>query len=170
MGRRMTLGMGLVALAVGTAAMLGGCCTSAECGLSPSIVKERESEIVREDARWSGVAGTKDAAAVAAFYADDAVVYPPNSPMIVGRAGAERAWGEVFALPEGSISWSTVHSGMARAGDVGYTSGTYVMSFKGPDGKAVRDNGKFLCIWKRQADGSWKSIHDMWNTDLPMGR
>jgi ketosteroid isomerase-like protein len=25
--------------------------------------------------------------------------------------------------------------------------------------------GKYVCIWAKQADGTWKAIHDIWNTD-----
>lgn len=34
-------------------------------------------------------------------------------------------------------------------------------------GKATLDKGKFLTVWKKQADGSWKIIRDMYNSDLP---
>jgi ketosteroid isomerase-like protein len=31
----------------------------------------------------------------------------------------------------------------------------------------VADRGKYLAVWKKQADGSWKIEADMWNSDLP---
>ena len=34
-------------------------------------------------------------------------------------------------------------------------------------GKPIRDTGKILEIWKKQADGSWKCAVDTWNSDLP---
>ena len=50
-------------------------------------------------------------------------------------------------------------------GDLGFTAGTYEDSVKGPDGKTVNEKGKYLCVWKKQKDGTWKAIHDMWNAD-----
>jgi hypothetical protein len=29
------------------------------------------------------------------------------------------------------------------------------------------DKGKYLTVWKKQADGSWKVLFDMFNSDLP---
>jgi ketosteroid isomerase-like protein len=29
----------------------------------------------------------------------------------------------------------------------------------------VVQKGKYLCTWEKQADGSWKAAHDMWNSD-----
>ena len=34
-------------------------------------------------------------------------------------------------------------------------------------GKTIKDHGKFVEIWKKQADGSWKCAVDMFNSDLP---
>jgi len=39
------------------------------------------------------------------------------------------------------------------------------LPFRRPDGTLIRGGGKYLCVWQRQADGSWKAVHDMWNTD-----
>src|SRR6266702_2067927 len=33
-------------------------------------------------------------------------------------------------------------------------------------GKASSDRGKYLAVWKKQADGSWKAEADTWNSDL----
>ncbi len=43
------------------------------------------------------------------------------------------------------------------------------MSFNDPSGKMISDKGKYVTVWKKQADGSWKVMLDIFNTDLPMG-
>jgi ketosteroid isomerase-like protein len=115
------------------------------------------------DDDWSRTAATKDADKVAAFYADDAIAYPPNEPAVTGRAAAKKVWAAYFADSSFKISWKTTHAG--ANGDLGFTSGTYEDSYKGADGKLVSEQGKYLCVWKKQADGSWKAVHDMWNSD-----
>jgi ketosteroid isomerase-like protein len=119
--------------------------------------------LAMRDADWSAAAGSRDAKRVAAFYADDAIAYPPNMPMAIGRAAAEKVWAGAFADPSYRLAWKTVHADVR--GDLGYTSGTFEESVTGPDGKTVRGTGKYLCVWKKQGDGSWKAIHDMWNGD-----
>jgi len=119
--------------------------------------------LAKLDDDWSAAAATRDAAKVASFYADDALAYPPNEPVAVGRAAAQKVWAAYFAEPTFRISWKTTHAEVN--GDLGFTSGTYEDSYKGADGKMVQEKGKYLCVWKKQKDGSWKAIHDMWNAD-----
>jgi uncharacterized protein (TIGR02246 family) len=119
--------------------------------------------LVKLDDDWSKAAATRDAERVASFYAEDAIAYPPNEPAAVGRAAAKKVWAGYLADPNYTISWKTTHAEVR--GDLGYTTGTYEDALKGPDGKTVNGRGKYLCVWKKQRDGSWKAIHDMWNTD-----
>jgi ketosteroid isomerase-like protein len=121
--------------------------------------------LAKLDDDWSKVAATKDAERVASFYAEDAIAYPPNEPMTIGRSAAKKVWAAYFADPSFTISWKTVHAGVSKSGDLGFTTGTYEDSYKGADGKLVTEKGKYVCIWKKQKDGSWKAIHDTWNSD-----
>ncbi len=122
--------------------------------------------LAKLDDDWSKVAATRDAERVASFYAEDAIIYPPNEPMAVGRGAAKKVWAAYFADPSFKISWRTLHAGVSKSGDLGFTTGTYEDSYnKGPDGKLVQEKGKYVCVWKKQKDGSWKAIHDTWNSD-----
>ncbi len=117
------------------------------------------------DDEWSTAAATRDADRVASFYAEDAIAYPPGEPMAIGRAAAKQVWASYFADQSFSISWKTLHAGVSASGDLGFTAGTYEDSYDGPDGKKVSEKGKYVCTWKKQKDGTWKAIHDIWNTD-----
>lgn len=121
--------------------------------------------LAKVDEDWSKAAATKDADRVASFYAADAIVYPPNEPMAIGRAAAKKLWASYFADASFSISWKAVHAGVSKTGDLGFTAGTYEDSFKGPDGKLVSEKGKYVTTWKKQKDGTWKATHDIWNSD-----
>jgi len=33
--------------------------------------------------------------------------------------------------------------------------------------KQIDDRGKFVVVWKKQADGAWKIVADIWNSDMP---
>ena len=152
----------IAALFLSLAALSG--CTSMSSGSACSTDMDAHSQaLVQLDDQWSKMAATKDADKVSAFYADDAIAYPPNEPMAVGKEAAKKVWAAYFAAPEFAISWKTQHAQIS--GDLGYTTGTYEDSFKGPDGKTVSEKGKYVCVWKKQTDGSWKAIHDIWNSD-----
>ena len=44
-----------------------------------------------------------------------------------------------------------------------FTVGTYELTMK--DG--TKDKGKYCEVWKKQADGTWKVVTDMFSSDLP---
>ncbi len=133
---------------------------------SAADMDEGAKALAKLDDAWSAAAATRDADKVAAFYSEDTVVYPPNAPVAEGRAAAKKVWAAYFADPGFvKVSWKSAHAEIAKSGDFGFTSGAYEMSLKGADGKPVTEKGKFLCVWKKQADGTWKSAHDMWNSD-----
>jgi ketosteroid isomerase-like protein len=121
--------------------------------------------LAKLDDDWSKAAATKDADRMASFYAEDAIAYPPNEPVAIGRSAAKKVWAAYFADPTFTISWKADHAVVSKSGDLGFTAGAYEDSYQGPDGKLVTEKGKFLCTWKKQNDGTWKAIHDMWNSD-----
>lgn len=132
----------------------------------PTVDPDAEAKaLVQLDDDWAKAAARRDVDRVTSFYAEDAIAYPPSQPMAIGKAAARKVWADYLCDSSFTISWKTAHSGVAKSGDLGFTTGTYEDSYKGPDGKMVNETGKYVCIWKKQADGSWKAIHDTWNTD-----
>src|SRR5215472_17225363 len=122
-----------------------------------------DEKAVREaDEQWSKVAGAKDLDKTVSFYADDAVVLPPNQAAVTTKDGIRSLWkGFLDSLTD--ISWKTTRVTMAKSGDMGYLIGIYEMTMK--DG--TKDKGKYCEVWKKQADGKWKVSADMFSSDLP---
>ena len=56
---------------------------------------------------------------------------------------------------------------VAQAGDMAYELGTYEIVMKDKKGKSTPQKGVYVVVWKKQADGSWKALEDIFNTDLP---
>lgn len=53
------------------------------------------------------------------------------------------------------------------AGDLAIETGRYEMTVTPKQGKAINDKGKYVTVWQRQPDGSWKIVRDISNSDLP---
>jgi ketosteroid isomerase-like protein len=119
------------------------------------------------DAAWSKAAGAKDLEKTASYYSDEALVLPPNMPAIQGKQGARAMWQGMFTVPGFGGGWKVTKVEVARSGDLGYVTGTYELKESDPGGKPTTDKGKYLEVWKKQADGGWKCIVDMFNSDLP---
>jgi ketosteroid isomerase-like protein len=122
--------------------------------------------VQKADADWSAAAQAKQADAWVAFYADDAVVLPPNDKMATNKDAIRKTITDLLALPGLSVSWQTTKAEAARSGDLAYTYGTYELTSDDASGKPTSDHGKYSEVWKKQADGSWKCIVDMWSSDL----
>lgn len=91
---------------------------------------------------------------------------PPNEPAFNDREAIRNTWKQLLAEAV-KISWSTTRAEVSKSGDLGYTSGTYEMTTRNDRGKIVQDHGKYLEVWQRQADGTWKCCADMFSSDLP---
>lgn len=145
-------------------------CFSA-CQTQPTTAvdtRAADETVVRNlDLEWSKAAGGKDVAKTVSFYADDANVMPPNSAVLTGQAPIRALWKGMLEAPGFSGGWKPTKVEVARSGDLAYVTGTYEFNETDANGKPMTDKGKYVEVWKKQADGSWKCVVDIFNTDLP---
>jgi len=121
-----------------------------------------EEKAVRDaDAEWSKVAGAKDLDKTVAFYADDAVVMPPNQAAVTTKDGIRNLWKGFLDILQ-DISWKTTRVEVAKSGDMAFLTGTYEMTMK--DG--TKDHGKYCEVWEKKGS-TWKVGIDMFSSDLP---
>jgi ketosteroid isomerase-like protein len=126
-----------------------------------------ESAIRDQDAQWSKAAGANDLESTVSFYSDDASLLPPNAPIAVAKQAIRASWASMLG-PGVSISWQVSKVEVARSGDLAYLIGVYQMTTsKDPQGKPVTDHGKLVEVWKKQPDAKWKTVADIFNSDLP---
>lgn len=97
------------------------------------------------------------ALAFSSYVAPSGVVFGP-SQLVVGPRAVE----EFFrSQPAGtSLTWAPRYASVAGSGDLGFTVGDYISTGRGASGAAVQRFGKYLTVWQRQADGSWKFVVD----------
>jgi len=113
------------------------------------------------DEKWSKAAAAKDLDKTVSFYADDAVVLPPNEPMVTSKNGIRNLWkGLLDSVSD--ISWKTTRVEMAKSDDMAVLTGAYEMTMK--DG--TKDQGKYCEVWEKKA-GTWNCRTDMFSSNLP---
>ena len=109
----------------------------------------------RAFARMAEEQGTRPA--FMAFIADDGILFRPTA--VKGKQ-----WMTEHPLPPSDkrslLSWYPSIAGMARAGDLGYTTGPWEFKSDIHDAKPVAW-GHFLTVWKKTPDGSWKFAVDL---------
>jgi uncharacterized protein (TIGR02246 family) len=143
-------------------AALVGCATAG----NPGDVRAR---ILQLDAEWSEAAQSRDVDRIVSYWADDATILPPGGPPVVGKAAIREFVAKSFENPSFRISWKTNDVVVSEGGDFAYGIGTNRVNVNGPDGTPVTVDGKAVTIWRREKDGSWKCVVDIWN-DAPPAR
>ena len=112
---------------------------------------------------WEKAYNAKDAAGVAALYAEDGVMMPPNADQAKGRKAIEAHLKQEMQMVSGSLDIVTVEHG--HDGDLGFARGTFSMT--DADGNTL-DRGKWVEV-RRMVDGKWHIDSDIWNSDLAPG-
>jgi len=111
---------------------------------------------------------TNDVEKAMSYYADDAIQMPPNSPANRGKE-AIRAWINGMMQSGMKVTAAKFTSTEVDAGGkVAYEVGDYDMTMTIPEMGEMKDNGKYVAVWKQQQDGSWKVHAEIWNTNVPM--
>lgn len=126
-----------------------------------------ESTIRALDAQWSKTALANDVDGAVSYYSDDAILLPPNMPAATEKQAIRAVWTGLLG-PGVALSWDVSKVEVARSGDLAYLTGVYQLTMKDAQGKSISDKGKLLEVWKKQADGKWKTVADTYNSDLPV--
>jgi len=117
--------------------------------------------IEKQGAAFTAAFGRGDIAAVAAAYAEDAIAFPPDAEMARGRAAIQALWKGLHDAGGKTITLTTldVHSG----GSLAVETGTATLKILPPGGAEQSQMVKYVVVWKKQPDGTWKLYRDIWN-------
>ncbi len=115
--------------------------------------------------RWHQLMKAKDAAGIAALYAEDGAVMPPNAPIGKGRAAIQETWASMMRTPGFDLTIAPEQIVLASSGDMALDRGTYSLTIA-PDGTTQTYTGKYVVVW-RKIGSEWKAAADIYNSDLP---
>ena len=120
-----------------------------------------DSTIEAAEAAWNEGGA---AAYVNSMYTEDAVFMPPNEP---AKDGIENVIEYLSTFPDVMVSFESVE--IEGIGSLAYNYGMYTLTTADEAGNTVEiDKGKFVEIWEKQEDGSWKVSKDIYNSDWPV--
>ena len=102
-----------------------------------------------------------DGTGIAATYAEDGQILPPNMEIMGGREAIQSFWLGVHEMGITDGSLETVE--LSGNGDSAWEVGKYTL--KSADGTLI-DAGKYIVVWK-QTNGVWQWHRDIWNSSRP---
>jgi ketosteroid isomerase-like protein len=126
------------------------------CKNSIQVNNDDELKLLREtDKNQSEACASKDLNRLLSFYEDDAIGIQ-NAP-IRGKENLQKFWANAFSMPDYLLTWQAEDVFISESGDIGYTSGPWQQQWI-QDGKLIKSNGRYLTIWRKQKDGTWKQL------------
>ena len=113
-------------------------------------------------------ATAKDREGVIAFYDRNAIMVPPNDDLVENLEGVQNYRFGFIETPGVELDFEVIRAEISMSGDIGWTLSIGEITINNPEGSPGRDVVRDFHTWKKQEDGSWKVVLDMWNSELPI--
>lgn len=110
------------------------------------------------EAKFAKDVAARGGAGFADWFAEDGVALGNGAAPLIGKVAIAHSasWSpQVYRL-----TWNPTDGVMGPSGDMGYTWGHYEGHSKDANGNPVTTSGRYMTIWRKQPDGSWKVILD----------
>lgn len=140
-------------------------CSTGDGGTEVDIAAAERS-LLETDRAWSEAVAEGDVDTIVSYWSDDAVLHMPGTPSVRGKQEIRELVTEMMNIPRFSLSWQADTVRVSADGTMGYTSGINEATAPGKDGELVTTKGRYVTIWERTSDGSWKCVVDIAN-ELP---
>lgn len=152
---------GLFALAI--AASLTAC--AASHAQRPSRAQD-EAAITEFNKHYLKAINDGDSATLASLTTPEHIMIAPGRPPLVGKEANDAANARVAQMFKIDETWAPEETFIS--GDLAYQRGTFTVTATPKAGGTTRNTrGTFLRIYKRQPDGNWRMVRDMFNSDQP---
>lgn len=122
--------------------------------------------IEQQAVRFENALESGDLATLAELYTPDALLLEPLFPPVQGRENIQAYWAgaKQMGLKRVVIDVTDVELN----GDLAIEIGNYRLTVEPPGEGGMTDEGKFMLLWKRQPQDTWKIYRHMSNTSTPM--
>ena len=135
-----------------------------------SVDVDAEGRALMELSReWSDLVATRDLDAIAAVWAEDAVMLPPGMPSLESRAAIREFINSAMQAPGFGVIWEPLSVHVSKSGDMAYMIEQNVFIAYDSVGAPITTHGKAVTVWRKDDDGAWKNVVDTWNDVPPQG-
>lgn len=122
-------------------------------------------KIMNLSREWANSAATDNLEQTLSYWADDAVCLFPGLPPIKGKEEIRQMLKGVAAIPGHEVNWEPKEAFVSISGDMAYVHAQNYIKGLDSLNNPVTTFNKSLEIWKKQANGEWKCVVDMYNAD-----
>jgi ketosteroid isomerase-like protein len=133
--------------------------------LTDSTVKPGKMVLFDLEARFAKDVLEKGGAGFAEWFADDGVALGNGAAPLIGKVAIVKSAN--WSPKDYQLTWTPTDAMMGPSGDMGYTWGHYEGRSKDANGNPVLTSGRYITMWRKGADGSWKVVLDAGANDAP---
>jgi ketosteroid isomerase-like protein len=134
-------------------------------------VARETTALLDTDRAWAAAADAGTSAdSILSFWTDDARVISPNEAIVAGKAALKAMVTGSLAIPGFHLTWTPEQAVVSTAGDLGYTYGTNRMTVPDSTGKTITMDGRYVTVWRKDADGRWRCVQDIFNNGPAPGK
>jgi len=137
----------------------------ASASVASADMSADEQKIRELEQKWVAAVRARDAAASAAFYAEDGALLAADAPIAKGGPAVLAAWQGLMGMKNISLTFAPSEIVVSQSGDMAYDIGTYALGFDGDCGP-VKDVGKYVVVWNK-VGADWKLAAESFNSDGP---
>jgi len=114
---------------------------------------------------WSKSAATDSIEKTLSYWAEDAIVMSPGEPALKGKQAIRGMIESTSKIPGFRISWEPLSVVVSKSGDMAYMIEQNQITVNDSLGNPITQYNKAVTIWRKETDGSWKNVVDMWNAE-----
>jgi uncharacterized protein (TIGR02246 family) len=138
-----------------------GCQQTFQQAPAPPDTRAADAAAIQKlDNDWFKAAAAKDLDTCASYYLDDAVIFSPGVPAVVGKGNIRKFLLGMVSAPNMKLTFLGSTVDVARSGDLAMDHGTVQVTTTDKKGKTVTRTSQAILVWKKQPDGSWKVAAD----------
>src|SRR5210317_1224942 len=142
------------------------CLIALACTNQPVIDKKQEGEKLMQLSRdWSDIIKTGDLEKILEGWADDAVMMVPGMSPLRGKEAIKGYVKAGLEIPGFSVKWEPLEVFVSDNGDMAYMIERNEMIVNDSIGNPIVTYNKTVTVWRKDTDGNWKNVIDMWNED-----
>ncbi len=124
-----------------------------------------KKKLLERDAEWATLASKgDDIDRILSYWTDDAVVLPPDLPAVRGKEALREYVLGSLQIPGFNITWSSDDAAFSPDGNLAYLFSNNAVTVNDPDGNPIKIEGRAITVWRKESDGEWRCVVDIWNS------
>ncbi|MEO9806417.1 MAG: DUF4440 domain-containing protein [Reichenbachiella sp.] len=124
--------------------------------------EEESKKLMKVSRQWANSASPGE---FLSYWNNESLFMEPGKSIVKGQANIAKVLEVITAIPGFGITWEPQEAFVSASGDLGYVISKILVTYNDENNEQIKLFEKGVEIWKRQADGSWKNVVDIWNVD-----